>query len=110
MLGLTLPDWLDPEMLQWVILVVLAVVLYLMYVVFRFVQRLMLKVVLFVILAAFGLSLWIQRDDLQDCARTCECSLYGQTVVIPYEQLPENLRVRLDDGEVGCRGAAGVDA
>ena len=106
MLAFTLPDWLDPEMLQWVILVVIGVVLYLMYVVFRFVRRLAMKVALFVLLAGFGLSLWIQRDDLQDCARTCECSLYGQTVVIPYDQLPEDVRIRLEDGGATCRRAS----
>ena len=81
MLLAALPDWLDPELLQWIILVVIAVLLYLMYVVVRFVQR----------------------ADLENCARTCECSLYGQTVEVPWEQLPDDLRVRLADGEVGCR-------
>ena len=103
MLLAALPDWLDPELLQWVILVILAVVLYLMYVVVRFVQRAVLKLVLFVLLAGFGLSLWAQRSNLEDCARTCECSLYGQTVEIPWEQLPDDMRVRLGDGDVGCR-------
>jgi hypothetical protein len=98
-----LPDWLDPELLTWIILVVIAVLLYLMYVVVRFVHRIVLKVVLFGLLAGIGLSLWVQRSDLENCARTCECSLYGQTVEVPWEQLPEDVRVRLSDGEVGCR-------
>ena len=38
-----LPDWLDPDLLQWIILVVIAVLLYLLYVVMRFVQRAVLK-------------------------------------------------------------------
>lgn len=95
-----LPDWLDPELLQWIILVVIAVILYFMYVVMRFVRRAMTKAVLFVLLAGFGLSLWIQRDALQDCARTCECSLYGQEVDISGSQLP-------DEGR--CLGPVGVD-
>lgn len=105
-----LPAWLDPELLTWLLLVVIAVVLYLMYVVVRFVQRLVLKVVLFVLLAGFGLSLWVQRADLEDCARTCECSLYGQTVEVPWEQLPEDVRVRLADGDVGCTTTLEIDA
>ena len=103
MLVAALPDWLDPNLLQWVILVVIAVLLYLMYVVVRFVQRAVIKIVLFALLAGIGVSLWVQRTDLQDCARTCECSLYGQTVDVPWDQLPEDVRVRLDDGDVGCR-------
>jgi TRAP-type uncharacterized transport system fused permease subunit len=98
-----LPDWLDPNLLQWVILVAIVVLLYLMYVVVRFVQRAVIKIVLFALLAGIGVSLWVQRTDLQDCARTCECSLYGQTVDVPWDQLPEDVRVRLDDGDVGCR-------
>lgn len=98
-----LPEWLDPEMLTWIILVVIAVLIYSMYLVVRFIQRVVLRSVLFVALAGLGLSLWVQRTDLENCARSCECSLYGQTVEIPWEQLPEDVRVRLADGEVGCR-------
>ena len=98
-----LPDWLDPELLQWVLLVVIVVVLYLMYVVVRFVQRVVLKVALFALLAGFGLSLWGQRANLGECARTCQCRLYGQTVEIPWQQLPEDVRIRLANGDMGCR-------
>jgi hypothetical protein len=107
---LVFPDWLDPELLQWIILVVIAVLLYLMYVVVRFVQRTVLKLVLFALLAGVGVSLWVQRTDLADCARTCECRLYGQTVEVPWEQLPDDLRIRLADGDVGCRGLSDADA
>ncbi|MEQ8841438.1 MAG: hypothetical protein RIB98_10675 [Acidimicrobiales bacterium] len=105
-----LPEWLDPEMLTWILLVVIVVLIYLMYVVVRFIQRVALKTVLFVALAGLGLSLWVQRSDLDHCARTCECSLYGQTVEVPWDQLPEDVRVRLADGEVGCRPLVGTDA
>jgi hypothetical protein len=105
-----LPDWLDPQLLQWIILVVIAVLLYLMYVVVRFVHRVVLKLVLFGLLAGVGLSLWVQRNDLEDCARTCECSLYGQDVEVPWEQLPEDVRFRLADGEIGCLVSPAVDA
>lgn len=103
MLALAFPEWLDPELLQWILLIVLAVVLYLMYTVVRFVQKVVVKMVLFGLLALFGLSLWVQRTDLQDCARTCECRLYGQTVQVPWDQLPEDARIRLGDGDIGCR-------
>ena len=95
-------------MLTWIILVVIAVLIYLMYVVVRFVQRVVLKTVLFVALAGLGLSLWVQRVDLDTCARSCECSLYGQTVEVPWDQLPDDVRVRLADGEVGCRPTAEI--
>ena len=101
-----LPAWLDPELLQWIIVVVMAVVAYLLYIVLRFVRRLVAKVVLLVALVGLGLSLWVQRADLQDCARTCECSLYGQEVDIPFEQLPEDLRFSDENGDVGCRSGS----
>lgn len=84
-----MPDWLDAERLQWIILVVLALLLYAMYVVTRFIRHVVMKVILFIVLAGFGLSLWIQRADLQDCVDTCTCSLYGQDVVIPEERRPD---------------------
>ncbi len=83
-----LPEWLDAERLQWIILAVLAVLLYGMYLVTRFVRQVITKFLLFVLLAGVGLSLWIQRADLQECAQTCECSLYGEDVTIPEDRRP----------------------
>ena len=101
-----LPSWLDPLLLQWIIVVALVVVGYLLYLVARFVRRLIAKVLLLVILASLGVSLWIQRADLQDCARTCECRLYGQEVVIPVDQLPEDLRTVDTNGMPTCLNAS----
>ena len=97
-----LPSWLDPELLQWLIVVVLAVVAYLLYIVLRFVHRLVAKVALLVVLVGLGVSLWVQRADLEDCALTCECTLYGQQVVIPVDQLPEHLRTIDANGVASC--------
>ena len=81
-----LPDWLDADRLQWILLIALAVVVYAMYLVTRFVQRMIMRFLLFVLLAGVGLSLWVQRADLQECVDTCACSLYGQEVEIPAER------------------------
>ena len=83
-----LPEWLDAERLQWVILALIGLVLYGMFIVTRFVQKVITRFLLFVLLAGFGLSLWLQRADLQECAETCECSLYGQDVAIPDDRRP----------------------
>ncbi|MEZ5168865.1 MAG: hypothetical protein R2695_21150 [Acidimicrobiales bacterium] len=82
--------------------------LFLMYAVVRFVQRAMMKLALFVLLAGLGLSLWVQRDALGECARTCDCRLFGQTVDIPFDQMPEGARTRLQDGTVVCRTPNGA--
>lgn len=84
-----LPEWLDTERLQWIILGVLAVLVYGMYLVTRFVRQVITKFLLFLLLAGFGLSLWLQRADLQECAQTCECSLYGEQVTIPEDRRPQ---------------------
>ena len=84
-----LPEWLDAERLQWIILGVLGLLLYGMYLVTRLVRQVITKFLLFVLLAGIGLSLWIQRADLEECAQTCECSLYGEEVAIPEDRRPE---------------------
>ena len=84
-----LPEWLDAERLQWIILAVIALLLYGMYVVTRFVRKVITKFLLFILLAGLGLSLWLQREDLQECAETCECTLYGEEVAIPDDRRPE---------------------
>ena len=87
-----LPEWLDPESLQWVILGSIGFVVYVMFLVARFVQKAITKFLLFVVLAGVGLSLWIQREDLQDCVDTCECTVYGASVDIPVDVLPAECR------------------
>lgn len=103
-----LPSWLDPELLQWLIVAALVVVTYLLFLVLRFVHRLVAKLVLFAVLVGLGVSLWVQRADLQDCALTCECSLFGQEVVIPFDQLPEDLRTLDANGEARCLSGASI--
>lgn len=78
-----IPNWLDVDTLRWVIPLVMLVILVAMFVVARFVTKIVTKAVLLSVLALFGLTLWIQRADLGDCAETCKCRLYGQEVEIP---------------------------
>ena len=56
----TRPDWLDAERLQWVILAVMAVLLYGMYLVTRFVRKVITKFLLFVLLAVAGCCSLVQ--------------------------------------------------
>lgn len=84
-----LPDWLDAERLQWIILAVLGGLIYSMYWVTKMIRKVVTKVVMLIVIAALGLSLWFQRADLDECAQTCECSLYGQDVAIPEDRRPD---------------------
>lgn len=103
-----LPSWLDPELLRWLILAALALLAYLLFLVLWFVRRLVAKLVLLSVLVGLGVSLWVQRADLKDCALTCQCTLYGLSVEIPLEQLPEHLRSLDNTGEVVCTPASGT--
>jgi len=91
-----LPDWLSADRLQWIILAVIAINIYAMYLVAKLVRKAITKFLLFVLLAGLGLSLWIQRADLQDCVNSCECRLYGQDVEVPAERRPERCAEEAD--------------
>ena len=88
MLAAQLPSWANSDNLQWIALVVIGVMIVLMLLVLRFIQKLMLKGTLFAIFAVIGLIAWIERDDLKDCADTCKCKVVGFEVEIPADKNP----------------------
>ena len=49
----------------------------------RFAQKLMFKVVGFVVMAGLAVGCWAYRDTLQQCVKTCSCSLAGHKISIP---------------------------
>ena len=83
------PDWLDAERLEWVILAVIAGLLVSVYVVLSFVRKVVTKFLLLLVIAGLGVSLWIQRADLRACAETCQCTLFGEAVALPEDQRPD---------------------
>ena len=88
MLAAQLPSWANSENLQWIALGVIGAMLVLMFLVLRFIQKLVLKGALFGIFAIIGLIAWIEREELKDCAETCECSVVGFDVKIPADKNP----------------------
>ncbi len=89
-----LPDWLDAERLEWIILAVIAGLGVSLYVVVSFVRKVVTKFLLLLVIAGLGVSLWFQRADLRTCAETCQCTLYGESVALPEDRRPE----RCDQG------------
>lgn len=81
-------SWLDTETLRWLLLAPIALVVAGLYLVVRFVGKLLMKVALVVVLVGLGASLWLQRADLADCAKDCSCTLFGQAVQIPADTNP----------------------
>ena len=53
------PDWLDAERLEWVILAVIVGLLVSVYVVLSFVRKVVTKFLLLLLIAGLGVSLWI---------------------------------------------------
>lgn len=82
MLAVTLPDWVTPENARTIALVVGIAAIVLIVFVLRFVQKLMMKIIVTVLLALIGLGAWYERADLEDCARTCSCRIFGQDINI----------------------------
>jgi len=70
------------------------------FMILRFIRRLVVKTVLVAAIAGLGMSLWVQRVDLEDCVQTCECSLYGKVVKINPADLPKSLKDRIDSGDI----------
>ncbi len=52
-------------------------------IVMRSAQKLMFKVMGFIIMAALAVGCWAYRDTLQTCVKTCSCSLAGHKISIP---------------------------
>jgi uncharacterized membrane protein len=93
-LGVTLPEWLDVDNMRTVALVLILAALVLAFLVVRFVQKMVIKIMATVLLVAIAALAWYQRADLGDCAKTCDCKVLGFTVETP----------RSDDP--GCTNAA----
>jgi hypothetical protein len=88
MLAAQLPSWANSDNLQWIALGVIGLMVVLMFLVFRFIQKMTLKLIFFGIFAIIGLIAWTQREDLEDCAKTCDCKVLGYDVKIPQDKIP----------------------
>ena len=88
MLAAQLPSWANADNLQWIALGVIGAMVVLMFLVFRFIHKAILKLIFFGIFAAIGLIAWTQRADLEDCAQTCDCKVLGFDVEIPPDKNP----------------------
>lgn len=84
-----LPESLDLETLRTVAIVALVALLVVAFLIMRFIQKMVLRVVLIGALAGLGLFVWAQREELSECVPACDCTFFG------FEISPENMR--------GCR-------
>lgn len=85
-----LPESLDPDALRTIAIVALVVLVVGVFLVLRFIQKMVLRVILLGALVGLGVGVWVQRESLEDCVPECACSFFGYDV--PPDQIP------------GCRG------
>ena len=78
-----LPKNLDPDALRNIGIGALVVIVLVAFIVLRFVQKMVFRVVLLGFLAGIGVFVWWERDNLQHCVPKCSCSLAGYTVQVP---------------------------
>ena len=78
-----LPEWLNAETLKPISAGALVLVIVAGFLVARFVQKLVLKVIALALLGALGLGIWFFRADLGDCWETCSCELLGREIAVP---------------------------
>jgi len=78
-----LPQALDPETLRTAALVALAVVVIGIFLTLRFIQKMVVRVVIVGILVALGAGIWVQREELTACGSTGACTFFGQDVQVP---------------------------
>lgn len=78
-----LPESLDPDVLRHVALGSLGFFAVVAFLVLRLVQKIVLRIVLLGALAGFGLYVWTERADLDECRRTCTCTFAGFDVQVP---------------------------
>lgn len=78
-----MPEWLDVEMLRQMsvgVLIALGIVALL---VFRFVTKMVTRLILLGVIVALATGVGLKWENLQDCADDCSCELFGQDVHVP---------------------------
>lgn len=77
-------DWLAMGTPRSVLIGAGVVLLVVALLVVRFVQKMVLRLVLLGLMVLLGLGIYVSRDDLAECSRTCSCQLFEQDVGVPF--------------------------
>jgi hypothetical protein len=86
---------IEPDQLKSAAIVAIVVLVVLAFLVMRFIQKLVLKLIMVVALVGAGLFVYTQRDSLDDCQKhvrevtvmttedRCTCDFFGYEVKVP---------------------------
>ena len=81
-LGGEVPTSIDSGTAQQVVIGFMALCVVGVFLVLRTVQKVVVRALLLAILLAVGAGLWVQREQLQDCAGQCSCHVFGRDVTV----------------------------
>jgi hypothetical protein len=73
------PAWFADNVAQ----IATATLLLLTILVIRMIQKAMLRAVLLGLIALAALFVYVNRDALRTCAKTCECDIGGRHITVP---------------------------
>jgi len=73
------PAWFADNVAE----ITLVTLLVLTVLVIRLVHKAMLRLALLGLIAAVGLFVYVNREPLQACARTCECQIADRDITVP---------------------------
>lgn len=84
-----MPSALELTTAKTVSWVVIAVLVLLALGVLIVVRAVITKVISVVLIVIFASAIYIQRDNLAECPKTCECTFFGIHLKIPDQQLAD---------------------
>ena len=84
----SLPDWISPEITQNLSIVAFVVLGILLFLVLRFISKVLVKFTFIVIILALAFGVWTERSDLSGCINTCNCEIFGQKIYISESKNP----------------------
>lgn len=80
--GGPIPESIDSDNAELIVLGLMALCLVGVFLVLRTVQKAVTRLLLVGILFIAGTGLWLQREQLQECAGQCTCHVFGREVSI----------------------------
>lgn len=79
----------DINTVQTVSLIVIGVLVLLAILFAVVISKVLTKLVMIVIVLGLAVAVWWQRDQLSECAQTCQCTFFGQEVTLPESEFTQ---------------------
>lgn len=80
---------LDINTVQTVSLIVIGVLVLLAILFAAIITKMITKLVMITAVLVLAGLVWWQRDQLTECAQTCQCTFFGQEVILPESEFTQ---------------------